>query len=497
MKQLKWLWYLKSLKLLSSILLIGFFGFWVSSFVNASFSLWIVWQDATSVENQNYDISILANYEFKTTFWWVNKRLFSPSQNYIWWWWTTWNMHYSNVYFTTKYNWIVKYFYLCDYIETLTNFSNCTKYLYSSNLEVVKNILNNVSAGDTFFYGEAWSYMDFNAVSVQSLNQTIVFPVMAIQTSSTPSQNSSISAIWISFNWNDCNNIQSNWWICNLDNYDNSIWYDFSTLPNNLIWVSPWFPAWWWDSWTWDSNTWVFYTNQNVYNSLYNKWYRKQLCYWWFWLDDLFLTWSSSFSWIVAWSGATVFDLFNIYSWWLDFNTWYDNNYLDYIYLKEFRDYYEYSNFLDKSKWLVWLWLVRDSFFKWSDFNTSNYKFFCNLVINFPWSIDTSSDSALSFLDNSLSENLISDIIWDIDILIPTSWSALGFTIQNLCDSWDLSGALCSWDFSWYNSDLWGSIQNSRNTWSLSWIKEWVIWLLPTYIIVWFFWILILYYLRR
>lgn len=486
MKQLiKWLWYLKSLKLLSSIWLIGFFGLWVSSFASAYIiPIWSYWTNMINSTTQNYDIQITTNWTFLTQHLWVTKKLlyiYNPWNILQYAFWSdNWLIYW--IYNSSNQGYFKQYFLCNSAVSTNWNFnsSDCTLNVidltnYSWQVEVYKSFFWSLTTDDNLFYSDFmiynWSWLPWFCVWNSSIWKSMCFIF------------NSYSIDWVI-------------WTRVLENLDinvSSYWNIESELLFNPPTVSS--GGWWWNSDS-SNNSWILYSNQNVYNSLYKKWYRKQLCYWWFWLNDLFMTWSSSFSWIVAWSGANVFELFNTYSWWLDFNTWYDNNYLDYLYLKTFKDSYEYEWFLDKSKGLVWLWIVRDSFFKWDSFNTSNYHYFCNLVINFPWSIDTSHDSALSILDNSLSEDLISDIIWDIDILIPTSWSALGFTIKNLCESWDLTGALCSWNLD-DDTDLWGSIQNSRNTWSLSWIREWVKWLLPTYIIIWFFWILILYYLRR
>lgn len=498
MKQLKWLCYLKSLKLLLSTLLIGFFGFWVNSFVSAvsdgcrpneNIHLWwwihSVWWTFTSSNSNSFDIWILNKFTVFTQSLWFWKKVFSPVESSLFWWGSDWLPY---IYFNDDYQWVPNSYFICDSISDWNNFvSNCSKNeLTFDSLPVLISFLSSVDSSDTwwYYYDNSTYYRYFNlCVSSTDFWKSLCFKFYTCRyNSSCPSSN------------------------CLLHNSNNYTNLTFASIPDSIIGDSPAVSSWWWDSWdSWDSsndsNIPNYASIQSVYNSLFQQWYRSQMCYWWFAIDDILTSTNNWISNIKIWSGATVFELYDLYSWNDSFSDWYEDNYINYVYANEFSSWYVDSDFVWKSKWLIWLSIIRQAYWKKQDyaFNPSNFQYFCNLSLNFSWVLDSSS--ILSDLENSINQNVVNNIIKDIDFLTPMSWSALGYLVSNMCDSWNLTWDICWFSTVWKfaNWDLFGNIKNSWAVWSLSprWIQEGIVWILPTYIIIWFLWVLFLYYLRR
>lgn len=452
MKQLKKCLFWKSLKQLFIISLISCFILLGSSFVNAELSIvdyWSIWNlsSVSSEWNFNYDWNNFYNATSSTS-----------SYSRIWWESDSFLHFNKRNYNSSSYlKWKITWFFICPLMTWLwntylKNIDWCEYYFWfgSDFMNLIKNT-------------DKWAYF-YNSNS--SNNRTVL--------------------CWV--------NSLSNEMICvDYSYYDNE--WSWKMSDSDILAVSVQNPNKWDSWWNWNNpstSITIWNIKQNTYNMLYNKWYRPQMCYWWFALDDLFWTWdnNSSFDDILILSGATVFELYNTYSWWLNFETWYDNNYLDYIYLKEFRDSYQYRDYFWKSRGLVWLWIVRDSFFKWTDFNTASLEYFCNMV--FDNSIDKNL-SAIDILDSQYWEWLIRDIVWDFWVLIPWSWTALDILYSQYFswkDCWTVEECLA-------NSNIFDSVQDAYNSWSVSWIKDWITWILPPFIIFGFLWIVLLYYLRR
>lgn len=408
----------------------------------------------------------------------LEKRLFAISDTSFLFWDNTWLPY---LYISWDVQWYIPYYFLCDTL-TSTRYiaTNCSSQwidLDSSDLSFLKSFFDTVE--NTDYWGYTYGNNSFDWISLAlCVSSSFYGKSLCLQYSPI----------------RDCYLTWSKW-------YSN---LTFSTIPDNILW-SPW--SSFYSSWSNIPNQSIFdyMWVQPVYNTLYKEWYRQQMCYWWFAIDDLFWTWNSSFSNIQAWTWAFVFDLFSLYSWWSNFIDWYDNNYLDYLYLESFQDQYEYEKYIWKSKGLVWLWIVRNAYFwTWrSNFNTSKYKLFCEYVRDYSWLLDTHDDTPMWIIDNTLSEELINSIVWDINILIPVSWSSLDVMVQSLVEqgylSWDFSSCM-SWDSyasCFDESSYWDSIKWAYDTFNTVYDNFDFPWILPSYIIVWFFSILLLYYLRR
>lgn len=293
------------------------------------------------------------------------------------------------------------------------------------------------------------------------------------------------SALYVCFAYSSLNKMICFMWYEHAWNLNNSIWFTYNPLPSQLLQSEDQISSYFTNSPFISSDipnyfiTWSVNSAQNLYDSYRSLWYRDVMCYWWFWVDDLLLTWSLNFRDMQVWSGATIFQLHSAFSWWMDIWKWWDYYDFDYWFLV---DYNEYEPFLNKSKWIPWLFMVRDTYFK-------NDGFDINMLVGFCWlsltntTIDRTK-SPIDVVNDTILNNEISKLIWDFWILVPISWSALDLVVQSLSGSWiyEVSNL---WE-QWYNLFTRFQLVHSNN-----------VWILPNYIIVWFLAILLLYLLRK
>ena len=106
----------------------------------------------------------------------------------------------------------------------------------------------------------------------------------------------------------------SDWWPAWLVD---SLWFDwtsFSQVIDYRWWSSPlagWNIEDWYEIWQ------NFYTNWQIVEWYEYLWLDIWYCYWWFPIDDIFEPNQTidDFTWYQFWIGATVWDLYNLYSW--------------------------------------------------------------------------------------------------------------------------------------------------------------------------------------
>lgn len=191
----------------------------------------------------------------------------------------------------------------------------------------------------------------------------------------------------------------------------------------------------------------------------------ENVCYSWFPLSSQF--WDSST--FVAWQWLTVFDVYNLYSWWMSLQGWYDTYY----------EYYKNINsnvsiFSWNSKSLLWIFFARQTFWNWKgSYEILNY---CNLIfsdLDYNATTCVASTGSIQLPDVHFSrEDTINWIIWYRDTVLSSSWDS----------------------FSW---DIFDAYEYSFNFWKSFTVVDWLPWILPWYVVVGFFAILLLYLVRR
>lgn len=488
----------KSLKLLFFSLLTSCFILLGNSSVNAWYTQLIGVENYPSLYDNNYSLSFLKGWWFLSSFLWQWRSVLALKSNDLVWWAPNWYL-YAYLKYSSDWAWLYQGFfdryYSCDEITDFwSNMPwNCSIWWYitfswsyvDSNREVFKSFFSKVKPGDFFFYdyldvyhvAGSWDWRENRAIvcwSSSEIGKSICF----------------------------------NWWLCT-SNYSSNCNplinsqglrdnITFSSLETSWIWSAPW--QFWYNNevpttwWIWSPVV----NEQTTFNALYNQWYRSQMCYWWFGLDDLVLTGDYSFSWIQLNSWATIFELYDVYSWWKSFVNWYDDNYIDYLYLSSFHNSEDLAYFLWKSKWLVWLWIVRETLFAWDekDFRSFWLRTFCQYYFSWVW---LSTDISPGLTNEQIQNSIFNDIVSDIWVLIPIPWSPLDQLFENATDDWSIDPNCLSWDLNSCLTQSWfeNSLDLMWRSWSVAWIKEGVDWILPGYIVIWFLWILLLYYIRR
>lgn len=265
-----------------TILWLWFFGvsFW-------NYWYWTIWTSVTSTINSDYSVSILNNFEFATTYLWTLKRVFDFDWSGVFYWNLDWTL---SIWFDTWWNkWDIGYYFVCDYNSSFNwTFSNCNWYDYTENIDIINNSLNKIKNTDKFVYWwhEVWTnYLTYIWVISSVLNKTIVFPYWICWANCyTP-----LNIDWINFYWLDefevlWNPYYDNFYYIWLNNLSQG-WYNFSTIPNEIIWVSPAFNNnnnWWNNNWS-QIYTWKNYYCPTFEQILNNYWwnYNTWLCYNW------------------------------------------------------------------------------------------------------------------------------------------------------------------------------------------------------------------------
>lgn len=228
---------------------------------------------------------------------------------------------------------------------------------------------------------------------------------------------------------------------------------NLSILPNPIVAIVP-------DYSMWDSDT---ITNTDALIWFESMWLSQEYCYWWFALDNIFLPNEQfeDFSGYSFWNGASIFDLYNAYSW---------NNTLR-VFAWQYKQAFvnwQLSSFHNKSKALLMFYQQIDSANSrgWGSFQVWDTLDYCSLV------------------------NKMVDCNWTCDWDIYTWWN------RNAINNWKINSNNNNW---WFNT-TW-VLNINQYTWfstpdDFFWrlnalfqnnIKAWednIVWVLPWYIIL-------------
>lgn len=170
----------------------------------------------------------------------------------------------------------------------------------------------------------------------------------------------------------------------------------------------------------------------------------------------------------IAWTWLSIKDVYELYSWWMSYQWWYDTYYEYYNHINDHLDIFEWH------KELMGAFLSRQIFSRWKSSNEIlNY---CHLILD--WLQDSMSccvaQCTLPWLQITdwYREDILENLIWGDYYYVKT---------QSWFDTWTFSDVY-SW-FYWLFS-----------RWTVS---PWNNWILPWFIVIWFLGIVLLYFLRR
>ena len=455
---IKWCFFWKFLKQLFIISLISCFILLGNSFANANVQWYVksVWSSSSSY-NSWYSMSVSYLWVLGSSYLWENRQLLMFDEwNYFFW---DFN---HNPYISFK-NWVANWqgypsdFLLCDSLSS-SNPSNCSCQSYIPNSWTIVSILKWWL--DKYYYwkfvqsNEVWEYYQGSlfCFSNSSFNKSFCF----YSCSHPNCWSSTTDKIWGA-------TLQRN-----LSNSQN-LSLKLSEIPNNKLWTPPWY-NWTAFSPSQDSRLWwrlvvsSWYTNKDMVEGFECVWLTPSLCYWWFPIDNIFQPWEQfeDFTWYVAGQGASVFDLYNLYSW--SFSNL--NQFLNTV-LTRYRNW-QINSFITEPKALIMLGAQMNT--AW--FKTSYVSSYCNLLINRNNSILYTWDSVddlrvQSCLRNKKAREWLKDSDWkDIEFQSTHSWIF----------SWDD----VDFDPDTFFSSLMEEITEKLDN-PLSWGAEWLI---PWYIII-------------
>lgn len=312
-------------------------------------------------------------------------------------------------------------------------------------------------------------------------------------------------------------------WISNTNLFENNLTWSldktttnrnditqFDTFFNEDSPIVPWW-WWWWSSW-WDLVELTSpYSVRDVLYAYWEMWYTNWLCYWNFALNDLAVSWTidqffdQDIEDGVYYTWANIFQLYDTYSWWYNFNT-YMNSLLA-------RFYPSYNN--NTALWFIWLskWLWYNQYLIYihrstiQDFSYQNLYNYCYFAIAIDqWSISLDDNFNKDMINKwslpiSVQENLDSPWVvlvpWD-DSLLDFSWSDNWW--PNRFSPWD-------WPWWWWWSSWWDDTRDAYTTFvrlynSIAWMSSHSLWdsktwFLPS-VIAFALWVsLLFYWLKR
>jgi len=448
-------------KILKSILSLWIITLWIINFSNASW-FWhgVVW-NYSQYQNSDYSLMIARYWEFNTDYLWTVKRVFSINSDSMFYWNVDWYLHWTDMWW---FDWKLLNYYVCDYVNwDFSQFTNCSKYLYTGwNIDVVNNMLSFIKVWDRFFYGAQWTYytnLVFHAVSISDLQKTVVFAFGGCWSSNWTACGVSDWTNWYMgldiHNDNDTKWLDASKRIIWIENPSREQWYNFWTIPNNLIWVSPVFT---WGGWsdTEDEQVWIDPDSTESALNLYENryWRNKSICY--VWINNSSTLWWSSVS-FQEWSWLTIFQLYDQLYWTGDLN--------------------HYAVFVNN-------WLL--NYEQW--FNTSgspmylsNYNSWTNQVelyydnLSFPFA---NNPIAVYFMSNNISLKSPESTMWS-SVVSYCNIKLNNWTFDDILDEADKINAVWYTEQTnvnkWYNADwtvrkinIW---EFGMNTWS--WVISW------------------------
>lgn len=496
---IKWAWYWKSLKLLSFGLLISFFTLFVGSSVNAVWVTTLVWVDSfTSPVNSWYTLTALKWWGVLTNFLWVWKSVLALDSQRIFWRTPNWYPYVYLKWQSRTVQWFFDRYYSCDLIDVGSP-SNCTEVLidyswstFDFDYQVFTTFFNSVIAWEKF-YVFSDDYLYVGATYDEMRNAIDIC------------WNS--DEIWHSFCFK--------WWYCYWSRWDRpsacdfwnlvySQWYDdlkFSNIPLGSIWYAPWqvWYGWqyWGSEWWWVNGEVDWFLTGSIITQECTVWYAKNyaenlwlnrfVCYWWLDID------ASQYAIATAWTGATVFQIFQNSNNWLNFSDWF--TYRNNIY----KNRYTYDS-------SVWSWTPAPlySYFQFyneygSQFSVRDIQDYCKIIVN---------NMSLTWIWN-WNQSRCPSIVWnnvgwwwgsswgDDDFSGWVVWWWWGSTFNNVIS--------VNWDWVWnhstnevktpsaYITDFFNKAREVIPT-NFTWI--WGLFL-PTYIIIFFCAIILFRFLRH
>lgn len=247
-----------------------------------------------------YQVSVWPQWILSTVYWVDEKSVFSPIWNLIFYWDNDKKPHLTTPWFFDLPGdmWNYNFYRLCDEIpdSNFTNITNCSDRV-EYNDSFVSSFLSTISSNDNWAFeliNSQNTYYQFNiCFSSKFYHQSLCFFYTANQ-------------------W------QNAWWYAG-DEFtctSSECWtnprYDFSSIPLEIIWTSPWVG--------WSKPSYEIWEDKYTYWQIV-EWYEAcwldvWYCYWWFPIDDIFEPNQSieDFTWYKFWYGANIRYLYSLYS---------------------------------------------------------------------------------------------------------------------------------------------------------------------------------------
>ena len=347
---IKCTYFSKLLKLWLFTLLIGFFGFWVNSFVNAMdlgivYPIWYTYN--SSVINSNIEMWVLPKGAFLSRVLWQAKPVFSPisvrwndedqySTNemiYLF-----WNNKKPYLYVYKSVPWYLFFnqgfltsYKVCDYFGSGGSYPlNCvsSSLLSENDIDLMTSFISTVSSSDYFYYytnidwyGSEEPYLQV-CISSSELNKSICFEWWCTTYSINSSCQQLTGSLWLS--------IKLSYADLDVSLLDNPPSINIPSDSNNQVI--------WWEDIDWFNYVWTDEENLVSYfeNNPYYK-FDENICY--VWTDDFSLYYQYSDNPLFyKWQWDNIFDLYSFLFWnsyniqdvWrfinardINYNTWY------------------------------------------------------------------------------------------------------------------------------------------------------------------------------
>lgn len=259
------------------------FIWFVSAEAQTWFWNWIFNTVYTNPRSSNIDLFVPLDYSYSSIIWNIYyNNIYSIYDKIFFYWNQDWDLALYNWVVewnsATKWGWVLKSFYLCDYISwDLDKFSNCVYYDY--NINSITAYLSQTKSSDKIFY---WDWIRFHSIDL--VNNSI--PFLAISIDWIQKTILFYSNIW--YTWNDCSYFEPFWLPCQTNTINYFIeytWsYDITTFPNEYVWLSPITTPWdYIIPWVNATLSWDYiYSSCSNWQAMYNYsnryWYTYDMC---------------------------------------------------------------------------------------------------------------------------------------------------------------------------------------------------------------------------
>lgn len=404
------------------------FDLWLTESITSNTDLWY---SLTLEDNANF---LLDNEYRIIKFAWTDS--YPSTRTYFRNWdWSTWWMYVSvscvwwySCNWSIQKQWYIQYVNIVDYSTIDFNYS--VPYWLTPISEFLDNPI--YSSPDKLLLWWYWSLQSSSVCFVYSdIDKAVCFSVDR--------------AIMNNCSWYPqyCNYLTNDAWTTSQDlDYLKEYWTvsPFASSPKNPTIVNPTCPT-----------VWQIKAHYNLIPSLCYAWFDSadspDTFVWWYWLD--------------------IYQVYELYSWNMSYQAWYDT------YFAYYKDFWSHLDLFSWNKLLMWTFFARNTFGKdlWS-YELLNY---CKLIIE--WYNDNLSccvaDCTIDdvWFSDKDKENILENILWSRTDILTQSWF----------DTGDLSSV--------YDRSYW--LFSSRT------VPWWYAWILPSYIVIWFLGIVLLYFLRR